>query len=81
MKVSKLAVTMALGLSVVVGNPADAKVVIDIFQQGGNVVAAGSGTIDLTDLRGAGEWAAGTFRSGRACPRRGIRHPCWVPWY
>jgi hypothetical protein len=50
MKVSKLAVTMALGLSVVVGNPADAKVVIDIFQQGGNVVAAGSGTIDLTDL-------------------------------
>ncbi len=49
MRLSKVAVAAALGLPVV-GGPADAKVVIDIFQEGGNVVATGSGTIDLTDL-------------------------------
>jgi hypothetical protein len=43
------AVATALGLTAV-GGPAEAAVIIDIFQSGDNVLATTSGTVDLTDL-------------------------------
>ena len=49
MKLNTLAVAAALSLTVA-GGRADASVVIDIFQSGGNVVAMGGGTIDLNGL-------------------------------
>jgi hypothetical protein len=49
MKLNTLAVAAALSLTVA-GGRADASVVIDIFQHGGNVVAMGGGTIDLNGL-------------------------------
>jgi PEP-CTERM motif len=49
MKLNTLAVAAALSLTVA-GGRADASVVIDIFQNGGNVVAMGGGTIDLNGL-------------------------------
>jgi hypothetical protein len=49
MKLSKWACAAALGLAMSAGQ-AEASVVIDIFQSGGNVVATGSGTIDLSGL-------------------------------
>jgi hypothetical protein len=49
MTLSKLAAAAALGFTVLNG-PANAAVVIDIFQDGGDVVATGAGTLDLTGL-------------------------------
>jgi PEP-CTERM motif len=49
MKLNKWAGAAALGLAVV-GAPAEASVVIDVSEVGGNVVATGSGSIDLSDL-------------------------------
>jgi PEP-CTERM motif-containing protein len=49
MRLMQAAVAAALGLAML-GSPADAAVVIDIFQSGGDVEVAGSGAIDLTDL-------------------------------
>jgi hypothetical protein len=49
MTFSKLAAAAALGLAAL-GGRADASVVIDITQVAGNVVATGSGTIDLSGL-------------------------------
>jgi hypothetical protein len=49
MKLSKWMCAVALGFAVV-GGPAEAKVVIDIVQSGDDVVATGSGALDLTDL-------------------------------
>ena len=48
MTINKLAAA-ALAFTILKG-PANAAVVIDIFQSGGDVVATGSGTIDLTGL-------------------------------
>jgi PEP-CTERM motif len=49
MKLSKWAGAAALGLAAV-GGPAEASVVIDVSEVGGNVVTTGSGTIDLAGL-------------------------------
>jgi hypothetical protein len=49
MRLSKLAGAAALGFTILSG-PADASVVIDIFQSNGDLVATGGGTIDLTGL-------------------------------
>jgi PEP-CTERM motif len=49
MKLSWVVVAATLDLSLA-GGFADASVVIDIYQSGANVVASGSGRIDLTDL-------------------------------
>ncbi len=49
MTLMPVAVAAALGLAIL-GGPADAAAVIDISQVGGDVVTAGSGTVDLTDL-------------------------------
>jgi hypothetical protein len=48
MKLSELVSVVALALAV--GSQAEASVVIDISQTGGDVVATGSGTLDLTGL-------------------------------
>jgi hypothetical protein len=49
MKLSRWAGVAALGLAAV-GGPAEASVVIDVSEVGGNVVTAGSSTVDLTGL-------------------------------
>lgn len=49
MNLSKWAGAAALGLAAV-GGPAEASVVIDVSEVGGNVVAMGGGTIDLSGL-------------------------------
>jgi hypothetical protein len=49
MKVSKAAIILALGLAVL-ASKAEASVVIDILQRGGNVVTTATGAIDLTGL-------------------------------
>jgi PEP-CTERM motif-containing protein len=49
MKLTKWACAAALGLAAV-GGPAEASVVIDVTEVGGNVVTTGSGTVDLAGL-------------------------------
>jgi hypothetical protein len=49
MKLSKWGGAAALGLTVVAGH-AEARVVIDVSEVGGNVITTGSGTVDLTGL-------------------------------
>jgi PEP-CTERM motif len=49
MKLSTLAVSSAIGLAIL-GGPADASLMIDIFQVGDNVVTIGSGALNLTGL-------------------------------
>jgi hypothetical protein len=60
MKLSKWAGAAALGLAAV-GGRAEARIVIDVSEVGGNVVIKGGGTVDLTGLsfRGDGENVAG----------------------
>jgi hypothetical protein len=64
MKLSKWAGVAALGLASV-GGPAEASVVIDMSEVGGNVVTTGSGTVDLTGLSftSSGEDAGFVFAS------------------
>ncbi len=49
MKWTQVAVEAVLGLAIL-GGPAGASIVIDISQVGGDVVTAGSGTVDLSGL-------------------------------
>jgi hypothetical protein len=49
MRLMQAAGAAALGLAML-GGPADAAVIIDISQVGGNVVTTDSGSVDLTDL-------------------------------
>jgi hypothetical protein len=58
----------ALGL-MILGSRAEASVVIDILQDGPNVVATGSGTVDLTDLTYRG--GAGSTPSGEVVGKNG----------
>ncbi len=65
MRLTQVAVAAALGLAIR-GGPADAGVVIDVSEVGGNVVTAGSGAIDLTGL---------TFVQSQLLPAPGLMQP------
>jgi hypothetical protein len=68
MKFTTVAFVSAMALSAFAGR-ADASVVIDVTQVGADVVAAGSGAFDLTDLTKGSGFSMG---SGFAGPALGV---------